>query len=183
MGFIHLHTHSAYSLSEGAIKVEKLPALALAANMPAVAMTDTANLFGALEFAQAAAGKGIQPIMGCQLWLSRGEEHSDPNRNGADVVTALAMDAEGWSNLQRLSSLGWLGADISGKPAITAHMRAMASVLSQASGRSWNSARIWSAGLNQWCGVTRRRCASVITRPSAMQSSASCASCIRASAK
>ncbi|MBB3899857.1 DNA polymerase III subunit alpha [Roseococcus suduntuyensis] len=119
MGFVHLHTHSAYSLSEGAIKAEKLSALALAANMPAVALTDTANLFGALEFAQAAAGKGIQPIMGCQLWLSRGESHSDPNRNGADVVTALAMDAEGWGNLQRLSSLGWLGTDISGKPAVT----------------------------------------------------------------
>ncbi|HEV7456902.1 MAG TPA: DNA polymerase III subunit alpha [Roseococcus sp.] len=119
MGFVHLHTHSAYSLSEGAIKAEKLSALALAANMPAVALTDTANLFGALEFAQAAAAKGIQPIMGCQLWLSRGESHSDPNRNGADVVTALAMDTEGWGNLQRLSSLGWLGTDISGKPAVT----------------------------------------------------------------
>ncbi len=120
--FIHLHTHSAYSLSEGAIKVEKLPGLALAANMPAVALTDTANLFGALEFAQYASGKGIQPIMGCQLWLSRsatGEERPEALRAGADAVVALAMDATGLDNLQRLSSLGWLGEDVSGKPALT----------------------------------------------------------------
>ncbi|MBY0335176.1 MAG: DNA polymerase III subunit alpha [Acetobacteraceae bacterium] len=120
-GFVHLHTHSAYSLSEGAIKCEKLPALALAAGMPAVALTDTGNLFGALEFAQACAGKGIQPIMGCQLWLSRaasGEDRPEALRQSADVVVALAMDAAGWINLQKLSSLGWLGEDPSGRPAI-----------------------------------------------------------------
>ncbi|MDB5416243.1 MAG: polymerase subunit alpha [Rubritepida sp.] len=120
--FIHLHTHSAYSLSEGAIKAEKLPGLAIAAGMPAVALTDTANLFGALEFAQYASAKGIQPIMGCQLWLSRtatGEERPEALRAGPDAVVALAMDAQGLDNLQRLSSLGWLGEDISGKPALT----------------------------------------------------------------
>ena len=120
--FIHLHVHSAYSLSEGAIKAEKLPGLAIAANMPAVALTDTANLFGALEFAQYASGKGVQPIMGCQLWLSRsatGEERPEALRAGADAIVALAMDAQGLDNLQRLSSLGWLGEDVSGKPALT----------------------------------------------------------------
>jgi DNA polymerase-3 subunit alpha len=120
--FIHLHTHSAYSLSEGAIKVDKLPGLALAAGMPAVALTDTANLFGALEFAQYASGKGVQPIMGCQLWLSRsatGEERPEALRAGADAVVALAMNARGLENLQRLSSLGWLGEDVSGKPALS----------------------------------------------------------------
>lgn len=120
--FVHLHTHSAYSLSEGAIKLEKLPGLTLAAGMPAVALTDTANLFGALEFAQYAAAKGVQPIMGCQLWLSRaasGEERPEALRAGADAVVALAMDAQGLDNLQRLSSLGWLGEDVSGKPALT----------------------------------------------------------------
>jgi DNA polymerase-3 subunit alpha len=121
-GFVHLHTHSSYSLSEGAIKCEKLPALALAAGMPAVALTDTGNLFGALEFAQACSGKGIQPIMGCQLWLSRaasGEDRPEALRQGADVVVALAMDAVGWTNLQKLSSLGWLGEDPSGRPALS----------------------------------------------------------------
>ncbi|MGH7212866.1 MAG: PHP domain-containing protein, partial [Acetobacteraceae bacterium] len=51
--FVHLRVHSAYSLSEGAIKAEQIAALAQAASMPAVAITDTANLFGALEFSQA----------------------------------------------------------------------------------------------------------------------------------
>ena len=55
--FVHLHAHSAYSLSEGAIKADKLAALAAADGMPAVALTDTSNLFGALEFSQAAVAK------------------------------------------------------------------------------------------------------------------------------
>jgi hypothetical protein len=88
--FVHLHVHSSYSLSEGAIKADKLAALARDAGMPAVALTDTANLFGALEFSQACAAKGVQPIMGCQLWLGRehlegrGASGGDPERNAPD---------------------------------------------------------------------------------------------------
>ncbi len=121
--FIHLHAHSAYSMSEGAIKAEKLPALAKAAGMPAVALTDTANLFGALEFAQACTGKGIQPIMGCQLFLSRTatEEpgRADLHRSRPDPIVALARDAAGLENLQLLSSAGYLGSDPSGEPCVT----------------------------------------------------------------
>ncbi|WP_270933932.1 DNA polymerase III subunit alpha [Falsiroseomonas oryzae] len=122
--FVHLHAHSAYSLSEGAIKAEKLPALARAAGMPAVALTDTANLFGALEFAQACAAKGIQPIMGCQLFLGRSATEEagrapDPQRNRPDPIVALARDKTGLENLQRLSSAGFLGSDPSGQPCIT----------------------------------------------------------------
>lgn len=121
--FIHLHAHSAYSMSEGAIKAEKLPALAKAAGMPAVALTDSANLFGALEFAQGCTGKGIQPIMGCQLFLSRAatEEpgRADLHRSRPDPIVALARDAAGLENLQRLSSAGYLGNDPSGEPCVT----------------------------------------------------------------
>jgi len=121
MSFIHLHTHSAYSLSEGAIKVEKLAALAVADGMPALALTDTGNLFGALEFAEACAKKGVQPIMGCQLGLSRAS--TDPDRPDAlrlqpDPLVALALTPKGLDNLQRLSSLGFLRDDASGKPAV-----------------------------------------------------------------
>jgi DNA polymerase-3 subunit alpha len=120
-GFVHLHVHSAYSLSEGAIKAEKLGALAAERGMPAIALTDTANMFGALEFALAAAGKGVQPIMGCRLGLARAETDARPEaaRNPPDALVALAMDAAGLANLQRLSSLGYLRDDPSGKPAIT----------------------------------------------------------------
>ena len=65
--FIHLRVHSAYSLSEGAIKIKQLVELCRRQAMPAVAATDTGNLFGAFQFAQAAAEAGIQPIIGCQL--------------------------------------------------------------------------------------------------------------------
>ena len=63
--FVHLRTHSAYSLSEGALQIKALAALTKDARMPAVAITDTGNLFGALEFSDAMAEKGIQPILGC----------------------------------------------------------------------------------------------------------------------
>ena len=70
-GFVHLRVHSAYSLSEGAIRIKELTGLCKDAKMPAVAVTDTNNLFGALEFSLAAADAGVQPIIGCQLALER----------------------------------------------------------------------------------------------------------------
>ena len=65
--FVHLRVHSAYSLSEGAIKADKIAAAAQDAKMPAVAITDTGNLFGALEFSQACAARGVQPLIGGQV--------------------------------------------------------------------------------------------------------------------
>ena len=65
--FIHLRLHSAYSLLEGAIRIKELPKLCKADGMPAVALTDTGNLFGALEFSEVMADAGIQPITGCTL--------------------------------------------------------------------------------------------------------------------
>jgi DNA polymerase III subunit alpha len=113
--FVHLRVHSAYSLSEGAIKVEKIPALAREALMPAVAITDTANLFGALEFSQACAAKGIQPIIGCQIALAR----ADNPRLPPDPIVLLAQDATGLGNLQRLSSAGFLATDPGLKPQLS----------------------------------------------------------------
>ena len=103
------------------IKTEKLAELARAQDMPALALTDTANMFGALEFAKACSGKGVQPIMGCQLFLSRGaaDERPEVLRLPPDPVVALAMNAEGLENVQRLSSQGFLRDDPSGRPAVT----------------------------------------------------------------
>ena len=98
--FIHLRVHSAYSLSEGAIKVDKIPALAREMGMPAVAITDTSNLFGALEFSQYCVGKGVQPIIGCQLAVA--------HKNSADAIVLLAQTPAGFANLQKLSSLSFL---------------------------------------------------------------------------
>src|SRR5271165_2951680 len=110
--FVHLRTHSAYSLSEGAIRPDKIAALAKAAGMPAAAITDTGNLFGALEFSQYCTGKGIQPIVGCQVSLAR----TDNPRLPPDPMVLLAQDAIGIANLQRLSSFGFLETDPALKP-------------------------------------------------------------------
>ena len=68
--FVHLRVHSAYSLLEGALTIQKLTALAQADHAPALALTDSNNLFGALEFSQELAKAGIQPIMGLTLSLA-----------------------------------------------------------------------------------------------------------------
>src|SRR6185436_736380 len=68
--FIHLRTHSAYSLAEGALHIKQMAALAKEMGSPALAITDTGNLFGALEFSDALSEKGIQPIIGCTLKIA-----------------------------------------------------------------------------------------------------------------
>ena len=113
--FVHLRCHSSYSLSEGAIKADKLAALAAAAHMPAVAIADTANLFGALEFSQACASRGVQPIVGCQVALSR----TDGVRLDPDPVLLLAQNPAGFANLQRLSSRGFLDTEPGLRPQIS----------------------------------------------------------------
>ena len=105
--FVHLRVHSAYSLSEGAIKPDKIAALAKADGMPAVAIADTGNLFGALEFSQYCVGKGVQPIIGCQIAVTR----ADNPALAPDPVVLLAQDEAGLGNLRLLSSAGFLDSD------------------------------------------------------------------------
>src|ERR1700719_571462 len=81
--FTHLRVHPAYSLSAGAIKIKELVGLCKANKMPAVAITDTGNLFGALEFATSCAEAGIQPIIGCEIALLAGNGGEAP-RSGRD---------------------------------------------------------------------------------------------------
>ena len=72
-GFVHLHVHSSYSLREGAIPIGKLITFASADAQPALAVTDTNNLFGALEFSEKVAKAGLQPIIGIQLDIGFGD--------------------------------------------------------------------------------------------------------------
>lgn len=106
--FIHLRVHTEYSLLEGAVRLKKLPGLCVAAGMPAVAVTDTNNMFAALEFSVGASGAGVQPIMGCQVSVAYmpaqpGERPRDP----AGVVL-LAQNETGYENLMRLNSCLYL---------------------------------------------------------------------------
>ncbi|MBT4739499.1 MAG: DNA polymerase III subunit alpha, partial [Rhodospirillaceae bacterium] len=110
--FIHLRTHSAYSLAEGAIKIPEMVKLCVENHMPAVALTDTRNLFGALEFSVACADKGIQPIIGCQISVRR-EDKEVRAGNGArlpepDQLVLLCQTDEGYRNLIQLVSQSFL---------------------------------------------------------------------------
>ncbi len=110
--FVHLRVHTAYSLSEGAIKADKLAILAEQAGMPAVAITDSGNMFGALEFSQYCAQHRVQPIIGCQLHVTRADNPALP----PDPIVLLAQNAEGFAQLQHLSSEGFLETDPADKP-------------------------------------------------------------------
>src|SRR3954454_25016671 len=112
-GFIHLHVHSAYSLLRGSIKIQKLAELAKADRQPALALTDTDNMFGALEFSDKMAAAGIQPIVGCALAVDFGDQEALP-RGGVGAqfdrprVVLLAARESGYRSLMRLSSRAFL---------------------------------------------------------------------------
>jgi len=109
--FIHLRLHTEYSLLEGAVPVKTLADLCKSNRMPAVAVTDSNNLFAALEFSVAAATKGVQPIIGCQIDLQfeaavrPGEQARAPR-----PVVLLAQNEAGYGNLMKLSSAAFLDA-------------------------------------------------------------------------
>ncbi len=109
--FIHLRLHTEYSLLEGAMRVKKLPGLVAEAGMPAVAVTDTNNMFCALEFSETAAKAGVQPILGCQI-----DVDYDPVRPGERPVPCaplvlLVQDRQGYENLMKLNSALYLRGD------------------------------------------------------------------------
>ncbi len=112
--FVHLRVHSAYSLSEGAIRVKDLVKLCGEHAMPAAAITDTNNLFGALEFSLAARGAGIQPIPGMQLSLrapDKRQANSLAQAPEPDQIVLLAQNDAGYQNLMKLTSEAFLGTD------------------------------------------------------------------------
>ena len=106
--FIHLRVHSAYSLSAGAIKTGELVELCRAERMPAVAVTDINNLFGALEFSEACLNAGVQPILGCELALRRELAESGVRQTRAEELSwpaYLVQNEAGWRNLMTLASI------------------------------------------------------------------------------
>jgi DNA polymerase III subunit alpha len=118
--FIHLRVHTAYSLSAGAIKVKELIGLCKANMMPAVAITDTGNLFGALEFATACAEAGVQPIIGCEIAIVAHEAGEGPRAaRDPERVVALVQSETGYRNLLALVSRSFLDSDAGAEPAIT----------------------------------------------------------------
>src|ERR1700732_4817656 len=120
-GFVHLHVHSAYSLLKGSIKIQKLADVAKADRQPALALTDTDNMFGALEFSDKMAGYGIQPIIAFELAVDFGDQ--DPNaRNalaaGPARIVLLAARERGYRSLMRLNLRAFLETPIHQSPHI-----------------------------------------------------------------
>lgn len=119
--FVHLHLHTEFSLLDGMIRTSELAKRAAELGMPAVAMTDHGNLFGAIEFYQTCKKEGIKPILGCEIYLapeSISERKKIPNRKSATHLTLLAETNEGWKNLSKLVSIGHLEGTYHGKPRV-----------------------------------------------------------------
>ncbi len=115
LGFVHLHIHSAYSLLEGALPIARLAELAKADRQAAVALTDTNNMFGALEFSDKMAGAGIQPIIGCTLSVDCGDQDHQVRPSGLGAapqslprLVLLAATEAGYRNLLHLNSRAFL---------------------------------------------------------------------------
>jgi DNA polymerase III subunit alpha len=113
-GFVHLRVRSAYSLLEGAIKADKVSSLAKAAEMPAVALTDRANLYGALEFSVTSKDAGVQPIVGCALPVTGIGGQQSERWAKVPTIVLLAQSEQGYLNLSELSSFCYLESDDGG---------------------------------------------------------------------
>ncbi len=108
--FIHLRTHTEYSLLEGAVPVKSLAPLAAGMGMPAVAVTDTNNMFCALEFSEYASKAGVQPIIGCQLDLTYATPDPGKRPEAPAPIVLLAQNEAGYLNLMKLNSCAYLDA-------------------------------------------------------------------------
>jgi DNA polymerase-3 subunit alpha len=102
--FVHLHLHTEYSLLDGSIRMKELMKKAAEYKMPAVAITDHGNLFGAIEFYQEAQRAGVKPIIGCEAYVAPGSHKDRPGsrRDAAYHFTLLARDETGYRNLVKL---------------------------------------------------------------------------------
>lgn len=112
MSFVHLHVHSEYSLLEAACRVKSLAKKAAAYGMPAVALTDNGNMFGAIEFYTACKDNNVKPILGMDAYLAPGsrlekKQDRDAVQHGPRRLVLLAQNLNGYQNLCRLSSIGY----------------------------------------------------------------------------
>ncbi len=110
--FVHLHLHTEYSLLDGAIRIKQLAEQVKKFNMPAVAMTDHGNMFGAVEFFQTMTAQGIKPILGCEVYIeSTGSRFDKKVKKGYDPynhLTLIVQSSEGYRNLCKMVTAGYL---------------------------------------------------------------------------
>ena len=101
--FIHLRLHSEFSVVDGIVRLDDAVKLARADGQGALALTDSANIFGAIRFYKAARGKGVKPIIGCDLWITNDTDRDNPHR-----LLVLVQDREGYHSLCELLTKAWL---------------------------------------------------------------------------
>ena len=110
--FVHLHVHTQYSLLDGTIRLHDLLARARQFRMPAIAMTDHGNMFGAVDFYQQAFKAGIKPIIGCELYVAPGSRHVKSGgmagEGGNHHLVVLVRNMQGYRNLMKLTSAAYL---------------------------------------------------------------------------
>ena len=109
--FIHLHNHSEYSILDGALKTAALVEAAYQNKMPAVALTDHGNIFGAVGFFKQAQEKGVKPILGCEIYVapkSRFDKKVDKKKPAHFHLTLLVKDEKGYRNLCQLITKAYL---------------------------------------------------------------------------
>ena len=99
--FVHLHIHTEFSLADGICRVKELVAAACDKNIPALAITDLANLFASVKFYRAALNAGIKPIIGSDVWLENPDDHNKPFR-----LVLLCQNQLGYRNLNKLLKIG-----------------------------------------------------------------------------
>jgi DNA polymerase-3 subunit alpha len=109
--FVHLHLHTEYSLLDGACRLDELVGEAERLGMRALAITDHGNMFGAVAFHDACRARGIKPILGCEVYVAPGSRHERQAQSASDAydhLTLLASDEQGYHNLVKLVSIGYL---------------------------------------------------------------------------
>ena len=106
--FVHLHVHTQYSLFDGLCRIPDMVDRAAAFDMPAVAITDHGNMYGVIHLYKAAKAKGIKPILGCEVYMTRGSRFEQKNKERLCHLILLAKDNEGYHNLVKIVSKGFV---------------------------------------------------------------------------
>ena len=111
--FVHLHVHTEFSLQDSIVRIKDLVRSVARMGMPAVAVTDLANLFAVVKFYKQALANGIKPVIGSDVWIENPEDHNKPYR-----LVLLCQNIVGYRNLSRLLSRAYIEGQHSGRPCI-----------------------------------------------------------------
>src|SRR5450759_2507132 len=104
MSFVHLHVHTDYSLLDGACDIDQLMKTTVEQKMPAVAMTDHGNLFGAVKFYNSAKAAGVNPVIGCEVYVSQQGHKTRSDTDRYNHMVLLCENQQGYRNLIKLVS-------------------------------------------------------------------------------